>query len=174
MNISGGDKFEAKLAEIAAKLARGGKLRAGFFEDATYPGGTSVAMVAALNNFGSGRTPPRPFFTNAIREHSGEWANTLATLMEKTGNDVEQSLATLGEIIVGNIKDSIAQTNSPPNAPVTNLLKQRFPLGKQSGMTPGDVWQAFADVAAGESAPAGKPLDWTGTMLNSVSYEVSS
>lgn len=172
--LKGGDKLEAKLAELARKLGKGGAVRAGFFEDATYPDGTSIAMVAALNNFGSGSTPPRPFFTNAIKQHSAEWGEILGKLLDKTGGDIAASLGTLGEIMVGNIKDSIVSTNSPPNSPVTNLLKQRFPKGAESGMTPDDVWQAFSDAAAGETAAPGKPLVWSGDMIHAVSYEVKA
>ena len=50
--ISGGDKFEARLRKIAERLASGKSLRVGFLEGTTYDDGTSVPMVATVNEFG--------------------------------------------------------------------------------------------------------------------------
>lgn len=172
VEISGGDKFEAAMANLAKKLGKKATLRVGFFDDKRYPDGTPVAMVAALNNFGGGSTPPRPFFTNAIAEHSPEWGEKIEQLLDMTGGDIHQALSLMGEVIADQIRMSIMTGSYAPNSPVTDLLKQRFPMGKTGGMTAGDVWQAFSDVAAGARGAPGKPLIWEGTMLDSVSYNV--
>lgn len=169
--LSGGEDLERKLAEIARKISRGANLRVGFLEGATYPDGTSVAAVAAINNFGAPEKgiPARPFFSNMIRENSGAWGDELAGLLEVTNFDVSRALNMMGEHIASQLRQSIIETVAPPNSPVTNLLKQRFPMG---GYDFDEVLRAWDDVAAGESAPAGKPLVWTGTMLRAVEYEV--
>lgn len=171
MTLSGGDDLERMLDRIARKISRSGMLRVGFLSSATYPDGTGVAAVAAINNFGAPEKgiPARPFFTNMIRENSGAWGDELAGLLEATNFDVSRALNMMGEHIAGQLRQSIVETVAPPNSPVTNLLKQRFPMG---GYSFDDVLQAWDDVAAGESAPAGKPLVWTGTMLRAVDYEV--
>lgn len=143
VTVSGGDKLDRALAEIAKRLGKSGTVRAGFFENATYEDGTSVALVAAVQNFGGGNVPPRPFFTNAIANNSGQWAGILQGALNATDNNVEASLGMLGEVVVGQIKDSIHQTNAPPLAASTVKAK---------GFN--------------------KPLIDTATMLNSVSYEV--
>ena len=54
--LTGGDKLMAALAEIDARLGNAGtgpSVRVGFLSDAFYPDGTSVAAVAAWNEFGS-------------------------------------------------------------------------------------------------------------------------
>jgi len=51
--IRGGDKFEAVLRDIADKLRDGGSVRVGFLENATYPDGKPVAMIAAIQEFGA-------------------------------------------------------------------------------------------------------------------------
>lgn len=176
ISLSGGEKLEAKLAEIANRVARGGTLKVGFLSGATYSDGTPVAMVAAINNFGAPEKgiPPRPFFTRFIEENSARWGEQLANLLELNDWDVDRALNLMGVGMSGQLRQSIVDTNAPPNSPVTNLLKQRFPNGKDSGMTFDDVLAAWADVAAGDdSAPAGKPLVWSGHMLNSVDYEVT-
>lgn len=62
ISLSGGDKLEQRLSEIAARIGRTGTVRVGFLEGATYPDGTSVAMVAALLNFGISNGKAWPFF----------------------------------------------------------------------------------------------------------------
>lgn len=140
--IRGGDKFEKKLAELVAKFGSSKEvLRVGFLENATYPDGTLVAAVAAYNNFGTRRIPPRPFFSNMVRQKSGGWPMTLANLLKT--NDINKSLALMGEGIKGQIQQSIKDTNSPPLSAVTVKAK------------------GFD-----------KPLINTSHMINSVSYEV--
>lgn len=176
VTLSGGDKLDAKLSELAAKIARGGTLRVGFLEGATYPDGTSVAQVAAINNFGAPAAgiPARPFFSNFIRDNAGRWGEQLANLLELNDDDLETALGMMGTGMAGQLRQAIVDTQSPANSMVTNLLKQRFPMGKESGMEFSDVLQAWGDVAAGETAAAGKPLVWSGNMLNSVDYEVAT
>ena len=75
-SISGGNKLEAALKAISAKINRPGTLRVGFLEGATYPDGTSIPMVAAVNEFGapSRGIPPRPFFRTMVADKSSTWA----------------------------------------------------------------------------------------------------
>ena len=172
--IKGGDKLKAALAEISRKLDRGATLKVGFLNGATYSDGTSVAMVAAIQEYGApGRgIPPRPFFRNMIAEKSDGWPEEIAKDLKRTNYDTSQTLKRVGALIEGQLRQSIVDTNDPPNSPVTNLLKQRFPT--REGMKPSDAWKAFADVKAGDvSAPAGKPLVWSGIMINSISSEVT-
>lgn len=171
IGLSGGDRIEAALKDIAAKLRDGGKVRVGFLENARYPDGKSVAQVAAINNFGApgAGIPPRPFFSNLVADKSPGWGEKLVKLLRHTNYDTKAALALMGEGIAGQLRQAIVDMNEPPNSMVTNLLKQRFPMG---GQTFEDVLQAWADVAAGATAPAGKPLVHSGHMLQSVDYEV--
>jgi hypothetical protein len=175
INLTGGDKLEARLAAIASKISRGAYLKVGFLEGATYPDGTPVATVAAINNFGApaAGVPARPFFTKMIAEKSKSWGEALVNRLKANDWDLVKSLEQMGVGVSGQLRQAIVDMNEPANSPVTNLLKQRFPLGKESGMTFDDVLQAWGDVAAGEDAPAGKPLVWSGSMLNAVDFEVT-
>ena len=120
-SIRGGDKFEKKMAELAARFSSKETLRVGFLENATYPDGVYVAAVAAFNNFGTGRIPPRPFFSNMVRSKSGDWPATLANLLKD--HDIEKSLNLMGEGIKGQLQQAIKDTNSPPLSPVTVKAK---------------------------------------------------
>lgn len=144
--ISGGSKLEAALAEIVKKLGKGaGTVRVGFLEDATYPDGTSVAMVAAINEFGapSRGQPPRPFFRRMIAEKSGEWPEAIAKNLVATNYDTKLTLERVGAGIAGQLQESITNLTDPPLAAST-IKKKGFD----------------------------KPLIDSGHMLNSVSYEV--
>lgn len=173
ISLSGGEKLERRLAALSSRIAKGGTLRVGFLEGSTYPDGTSVPMVAATQNFGApgAGIPPRPFFNKFIADNSDEWGAQLARLLQGSNFDVEKSLNIMGMGMVGQLQTAIIETNEPPLSPVTLLLRSRFPTGDYEAS---DVWQAFADVAAGETGSGGssKPLVWSGTMLNSVDYEV--
>ena len=50
--VTGGEKLVARLQEFGAKLEQPAVLRVGFLADAKYPDGTSIAYIAAINEFG--------------------------------------------------------------------------------------------------------------------------
>ena len=122
--MRGGDKFRQRLAELA-KQAATAKVRVGIIEQANYDGsdGESVAQVAFWNEYGTARTPARPFFRNTIAQHKGEWPKQAATFMEANGGDVRQTLADMGEVVKGQIKMTIQDFREPPNAAAT--VKQK-------------------------------------------------
>lgn len=141
--IKGGDKFEKAMRELVDKLAIDSTLRVGFLEKAKYPDGTSVALVAAFNNWGTARMPPRPFFSNMVRDKNKDWPGTLANLIKANNFDTTKALMLMGEGIKGQLQQAIRDTNSPPLSPVTVKAK------------------GFD-----------KPLINTAHMFNSVDYEV--
>lgn len=152
--ISVGGGVEAKLARMARGLKRGAVVRVGFLEGATYPDGTSVPMVAAINEFGrivrskdgDYYQLPRPFFRNMVREKSPEWPAGVQAALEDTDYDATVALTRVGEVVAGQLRESITTLTDPPLAPSTIRAK--------GGVT--------------------KPLVNTGHMLASVSYEVEN
>lgn len=119
--IKGGEKMARALADIGRKLGSKSSLAVGFMEGATEADGTSIPMVAAIQNFGapSRGIPPRPFFSNMVAAKQGEWAPALGRLLEANDFDAVRSLEVLGEGIAGQLKQSILDTNEPPLAPAT-------------------------------------------------------
>ena len=173
--LSGGDKFDQFLTDLARKLSSGGKLRVGFLEGATYPDGTSVALVAVTQNYGPpGRgIPPRPFFSHMIEDKSPGWAGSFRQVLRAAGNDGRHALELFGEGVAGQLREAIVEMTAPPLSPVTLVLRDRFPSGE--GYDFGDVVQARRDLASGDVVPSGghsNPLVWGGHMLNSVASEV--
>lgn len=143
--IKGGAKLDAHLRKLAARVAAPGTLRVGFLEGATYPDGTSVPLVAAVQNFGapSRGIPPRPFFSNMVADKAAGWGPALGRILQGNGYDGPAALELMGEGIAGQLRQSIVDTNAPPLAESTIARK------------------GFA-----------KPLVDTSHMLNSVDYEV--
>ena len=123
--LRGGDRVDAYMAKIAARIKKTGTLRVGFLEGATYDDGTPVAMIAAIQNFGAPAMgiPPRPFFSNMIAAKSANWGPSLARILHNNGYDVEKGLAMLGKGIAGQLRQSIVDTNAPPLAEATIARK---------------------------------------------------
>ena len=143
--LSGGNMLASALAEIGKKLKKGGTLRVGFLENGTYPDGTSIPLVASINEFGapSRGQPPRPFFRRMIAEHSAEWPAALAADLKASGNDTQLALTRAGFGIGKQLRQSIIDLEDPPLAEST--IKRK----------------GFA-----------KPLIDTRAMLNSVEFEI--
>ena len=158
-SVTGGDKLKAALDKIAGGLSKRIVLNVGFLEGATYPDGTSVPLVAAMNEFGHGigrtplkgelddrdRVPPRPFFRNMVRDKKGEWPGAVALALKAKRYDAEAALRLVGEGIVGQLKQAINEFSSVPLRPST--IKRK----------------GFA-----------KQLIDTSVMLNSVDFEIES
>lgn len=173
--ISGGEKLKEYLNALAHKLKQKKTLTVGFLEGSTYPDGTSVPMVAAIQEFGAPRAgiPPRPFFRSAVQKNSGKWPKQMVTQLVKTNYDVDLTLNRMGASIKGEVQDSIRDLQTPPLSPVTLMVRQI--VGPNGTATFANVLEARARVAAGETASgvSTKPLIWTGNLLNSVDWKVS-
>lgn len=125
--IRGGKAIAAKLAEIADKAGKAGVLRVGFLEGATYPDGTSVAFVAAMNEYGHMAMGPdgpyfvlpRSFFRTMIAQKGQGWGPKLGRIAVATGYDMEKTLMLMGEGIKGQLQESIQQFDSVPLAEST-------------------------------------------------------
>lgn len=119
--VKGGQKAAKRLAELDALLRKVGTLRVGFLENARYPDGTPVAMVAAIQDYGAPRAgiPPRPFFRNMVRKKSPGWPKAAADLLIANRMDADLTLRQMGEGIKGQLQQSIQETNAPPLKPAT-------------------------------------------------------
>lgn len=119
--VRGGAKAAKVLERIAVAAKKAQRVRVGFMADATYPDGTSVAMVAAIQDFGAPRAgiPPRPFFRNMIAAKSKDWPEAAGALLIRNNYDAERTLVQMGKVIAGQLRLSIHDTNAPPLKPAT-------------------------------------------------------
>lgn len=147
VELKGGQALVKRLEELAQRLGDGGTLRVGFLEGATYPDGTPVALVAAVNEFGrpDRNQPPRPFFRAMIAEKQKDWPRALGAVAKNNDYDIDKTLGQMGEGIKGQLQESIRNLDSPVLSPVT-VARKGFE----------------------------KPLVDTGHMMNSVDYEVDT
>jgi len=143
--VSGGDKAGPALVTIGDSLATAKTVKVGFLAGATYPDGTPVAMVAAIQDFGAPAVgiPPRPFFRNMVAKKKSEWPKAIGDLLKANDYDAYKTLEQTGAAIKGQLQDSIVSTNEPPLKPAT-IARKGF----------------------------SKPLIASSHMINSVDYEV--
>ena len=155
--ISGGDKLQKRLEEILKQAQNSQLVNVGFLEGATYPDGTPVAQVAAINEYGREVRSkegnyyqlPRPFFRGMIANKKSGWGKSLGNLLKSNNYDAHKALALMGYGIGGQLQESIQQLTSPPLAESTIKAK-------------------------GGTATAAKPLIDTGHMFQSVDFEVKT
>jgi hypothetical protein len=121
--LKGGTALEARLKELAAKVTKPANLSVGFLENSTYPDGTSVPMVAAINEFGTRKQPPRPFFRNMIADKSPKWGDAIADLLKANDFDATKTMQQTGAGIKGQLQESITTFDSVPLSPKTIAAK---------------------------------------------------
>lgn len=155
MKITQDNSGSEALEKLADQIKKS-KLEVGFFESAKYPDGTSVAYVAAIQEFGNpaGNNPSRPFFRNAISQHGG-WKDLASKAMSAVIEgriELNQALNQMGLKMAADVKDSITDGSY-------EALKQSTLDARQSRKRTQGV--------------ASKPLIDTGQMLQSVTYAVN-
>jgi hypothetical protein len=176
--IKGGDKLVAALAKISAGVSKPATLSVGFLEGATEPDGTSIPMIAAIQEFGApkAKIPPRPFFRNMVAAKSPEWPKAVGDLLKETDYDAVKTLGQAGEGIKGQLQQSIIDTNEPALSPITVMLRGMKSNDQSLVVTGKTVGEAAERVAAGKTnyGASTKPLIDSGNLLNAVDYTVKS
>lgn len=154
--MKGGTTFRAVLTKMAAALSQPGAVRIGFLEGSTAPNGDSIPLRAALNEFGHGNVPPRPFFRNMISAKSPEWPDGIAHQLKITNYNIPLTLERTGEAIKGQLQESILDLWSPPLSPKT-IKKKGFekPLIEHGDMINAAAWEVVMGPGAANilSAP---------------------
>ena len=129
--VSAGKDFKRNIRRMRA--ARSVKaVRVGFFRTAKYDDGTSVAAVAAWQEFGTdggkygGPIPERPFFRNALSSAKPQ----VLPLLKRTVNIKEPAVTAqiavmIGELVQGEIQQSITTLRSPELSEVTIERRRR-------------------------------------------------
>lgn len=97
------------------------EIQVGFQGDQKYEDGTSIAQVAAINEFGASDIPERPFMRQSFENHEGELqaACDAAQRLVSSGGSAEQALQQIGVIAKGLVQDEIVNGGFAPNAEST-------------------------------------------------------
>lgn len=97
------------------------EIQVGFQGDQKYEDGTSIAKVAAINEFGASDIPERPFMRQSFENHEGELqaACDAAQRLVSSGGSAEQALQQIGVVAKGLVQDEIVNGGFAPNAEST-------------------------------------------------------
>ena len=97
------------------------EIQVGFQGDQKYEDGTSIAQVAAVNEFGASDIPERPFMRQSFENHEGELqaACDAAQRLVSSGGSAEQALQQIGVVAKGLVQDEIVNGGFTPNAEST-------------------------------------------------------
>ena len=117
-----------RVGSLAAALSKykdmNASVRVGVLENATYPDGTPVAMVAFWNEYGTRTSPVRAFFRTTVSENKKNWVLSVQNLM-KIHNDPKQVMGLIGVHMQEQIVQSINTWSDPPNSAYT-IAKKGF------------------------------------------------
>ena len=115
-----------KVGSLSAALSKykdmNASVRVGVLENATYPDGTPVAMVAFWNEYGTRTSPVRAFFRTTVSEQKKNWVLSVQNLM-KMHNDPKQVMGLIGVHMQEQIVQSINTWSDPPNSAYTIAKK---------------------------------------------------
>lgn len=160
MDIRRETSNEGKILLESLKHLEDSVARVGWFKYNNYDDGTSVAEVAAQNEFGNPnkRIPARPFMIPTIIYQQRQWrkiAEVKAQQVLHGVGTIDDLMAALGQKAAGDIKKKIASIWEPELRPITiqNRLERKSNKKKIGNLT--------------------KPLIDTSVMYNSLIYEVS-
>ena len=117
-----------RVGSLSAALSKykdmNASVRVGVLENATYPDGTPVAMVAFWNEYGTKRSPVRAFFRTTVSENKKNWVLSVQNLM-KMHNDPKKVMGLIGVHMQEQIVQSINTWSDPPNSAYT-IAKKGF------------------------------------------------
>ena len=117
-----------RVGSLSAALSKykemNASVRVGVLENATYPDGTPVAMVAFWNEYGTRTSPVRAFFRTTVSENKKNWVLSVQNLM-KMHNDPKKVMGLIGVHMQEQIVQSINTWSDPPNSAYT-IAKKGF------------------------------------------------
>ena len=91
-------------------------IKIGIPDTAHYTNGTPVAYVAAIQEFGYGPIPPRPFFRPAIADNKDKWSNLVSSGVGaalRGAIQLDDALAQVGMVGAGDVQNAIKAVQTP-------------------------------------------------------------
>lgn len=131
------------------------EVRVGFFEHSKYPDGTPIAYVAAIQEFGHGPIPPRPFMRPAEQQNKEKWVAAIARGARAAIDGsvtIDHALEQIGMVAAADVQKAIKAVTAPALSDAT--IRARASKKK----TKGNV--------------SSKPLVDTGQMIQAVTSVV--
>lgn len=153
------------LKEVIERVrsVRGLKVKAGILKGAKpYGNGLSVSQVAIWNEYGTSRSPSRPFMRTAVVNDADKWVAEFSGGLKaaiRGETSVQQATEWVGGMMQADIQKAIDSNIPPPNAAGTLKRKSSRVVDKKG------------KPISGQSGTKQTLID-TGHLLDSVSYEV--
>jgi len=120
--------FKRRVEQLIKDLENAPVSKVGYFENAKYPDGTSVAEVAATHEFGRPEKgiPPRSTIRPTMKQEERNIATLCKSAFKKVVKGeltVYQVMDLLGQQLAGSIRKAIATITTPPLRP--NTIRRR-------------------------------------------------
>lgn len=184
--MAGGDRLMAHLDRILARVKSAQAVRVGFLEGATYPDGTPVAKVAAVQEFGgSMKIPERTQDLNfKINANTGQsrFARADKANFAQTVTIPEHTVTVPARPFFRNMLDAKAKDWGAKSAKVLKAADYdaSVTLGRMGELIKGQLQGSIRDLTSPPLAAStvrakgfAKPLIDSGHMLASVDYQVT-
>lgn len=154
----------ARALSDKAKLFDGAVAKVGIPAGKNYPDGTSIAYVAAIQEFGcpEKNIPPRSFLRSTRTKKSAEWARELAAGAQSVAQrqiGLTEMLDTVGHVAAMDVVQTFAERIPPPLKPAT--VEARIRRAKKANRRFG---------SKGVPITISQPLVDTGALIAHVSY----
>lgn len=121
------EKLQLRLKKAGTKEVAVGFPRGTDTANAHYDNGASIVDVATWNNFGTDRTPRRPFMDNAAPDLQKDWKTLCAKAAKRlnAGELNEDTILKAGGLQAeATVRKHIDAITSPPNSPETIQRKK--------------------------------------------------
>lgn len=170
-----GRTLNIKTVIAALKSLDGMQADVGWFPSARYESGTPVAYVMALNEYGHGKTPPRPFFRPAIRENQAKWNDLIRKAAKSVLNGKDTPQFAIEKVVIeaeSDVRDAILAVHSPALSPITlelRAMKKRNPNLKVTAATVGEAARRIRQPGYTTPSVNDKPLIDTGLAIATLS-----
>ena len=118
------NKLQVRIGFSAGKSGRGQNNESVTAND--YEDGTTVAEVAAWNEYGTSQIPPRPFLRQSVENHADEINANIEVVIKAVVSgdiDTEKALMMIGAMQVGYVQHEIKTGGFTPNKPSTIRMK---------------------------------------------------
>lgn len=173
-NPTWGKFIEQKIKDLGGSAAQ-----VGFYDNATYPSGEYVAYIASIQEYGSGKIPPRLGMRSVIEDKKNtEWkslAKSLATAMLSGKKSCAAAMEIMGSKAESDFKDHIESSPPPPLSELTLALRYQREQGKKiTGTLVGKTAARLNDGQKVGLSSNTKALDDTHTMLDHLTHNVVS
>jgi hypothetical protein len=188
IGLSGGDGLRAKLEEIRQKVGTGELLRLGFLENATYPDGTPVAYIAAVNEYGgSFEVEERQQTIYRQVDKNGDFAKGGRFVKAAKSNFASEHTVAAHTVTIPPrpfFRSMIAAKSPGWGASMAKVLKAAdcnldVAFGRMGEGIRGQLQSSIRDFSSPANAPStiakkgfNDPLIDSGHMLNSVDYDI--